>query len=130
MLTVEMVIDLHAADVDQLGSSLPSSAEIGHRILDGTSEIGLAFDVHRERAQAALAARFRQTDRIEYPLRYSVFGGCRLYLPLAGSGIDRGAGFSLGYRGRSRCGLGRRCNLRSAVAGAPGSCREERQIGR
>lgn len=46
LVAVEMVIDLHAAEVDQLGATRPRRLEGLQRLFLTPAEIGLALDVH------------------------------------------------------------------------------------
>lgn len=83
---MEIDVDLHATDVDQLCAAPLSIFDqaVGSRQIFG--EIRFAFDVDGIGAQRALASRFSQSDRIENTFRYPVAICRSMYLPFA---IDR-----------------------------------------
>lgn len=77
MLPVEVLIDLHAAHIDQDRAAVPGALEGLQRFLKSFKVVGLAFDIHRVGLQASLAPRLRQTDGIKDALRNAEFGcGC------------------------------------------------------
>ena len=62
IFTVIIVVDLHAADVDELRAAAAGDVELPHRILFRGRKDRLAFDVHGIGIERALAAGLRQTD--------------------------------------------------------------------
>lgn len=80
---VEMVVDLHAAEIDEHGSLPTCLIEDVERDGRALREDGLALDVECPRLQRSLLAGFRQTDGIENSLRNPVFGGRPVDFPLA-----------------------------------------------
>lgn len=81
--TVEVDVDLHAADVDQLCAV--ASCVVHQLIGFGKAgrKKGLALDVDGIGAERSLAARLRQSDGIEDAFWYVILTGCRLDLTLA-----------------------------------------------
>lgn len=73
VLGMVVVVDLHAAEVDQLDALAARVLEGGTRLRRRTGEDGLAGDVEGIGLQATPDAGFRQTDRVEYSRRYAVF---------------------------------------------------------
>lgn len=90
MLTVIVMIDLHAAEIDQLRAAALRSLEGQNRLPLRTWIEHLALDVQRIRVQRSFASRLRQPDGIEYAFGYPVFGGRRLDLPFASPVGGRG----------------------------------------
>lgn len=62
ILPVKVLIDLHAADVDELRATPPRDNESIDGLTLVIEEHRLAFHVHREGLERSLATRFRQTD--------------------------------------------------------------------
>lgn len=60
MLSMEVLVDLHAADVNENGSALPGALETLERLLEPVEVIGLAFDIHGIGLKASLAPRLRK----------------------------------------------------------------------
>lgn len=60
MLSMEMLVDLHAADVDENGAALPGALKAFERLLEPVEVIGLALDIHGIGLKAPLAPRLRQ----------------------------------------------------------------------
>lgn len=85
MLSVEVVIDLHASDVDQLPPLTPRGIEHSKRFLRRDRVIRLALDVHRIGVETSLPPRFGEADGVEDALGNAVFGSCGLDLPFAGT---------------------------------------------
>lgn len=83
ILSVKILIDLHAADVDQLCAALFCRREGLQSSVLGPGEKRPAFDIECVRIERSLAPRLRQADRIEDPFRYPVFRRRRLDLPFA-----------------------------------------------
>ena len=83
------VIDLHAADVDQPRAAPARFLEARQGLRGRSREMGLALDIQRERAERALAARFRQPHRIENAFGNAVSAGRGLDLPFTGSAAAR-----------------------------------------
>lgn len=77
MLSVEVLVDLHASNVDKDRTAFPGLLEGSESLLQAIEVIGFAFDIHGIRLKAALPARFRQSDRIEYALWNSELGSRR-----------------------------------------------------
>lgn len=74
MLSVEVLVDLHAADVDEDRAAFPRTLESLKRFLQFIEVIGFAFDIHGEGLKAALAPRLGETDRIEDAFGYAELG--------------------------------------------------------
>ena len=91
---VKMVVDLHATKVDQNSPPAARLFENGERVVRTGGENGLPFDVQRPGLQGTLLARFGETNRIENPLRDTIFGSGPMDLLLAKSRLVRlrGAG--------------------------------------
>lgn len=62
ILSVKVLVDLHAADVDKLRATPPRSNESIDGLALTIEEHCLAFHVHRERLKRSLASRFRQPN--------------------------------------------------------------------
>lgn len=62
ILPVKVLVDLHAADVDELCATLPRGNESIDGLTLAIEEHRLAFHVHREGLKRSLASRFCQTD--------------------------------------------------------------------
>lgn len=60
MLPMEVLVDLHAADVDENGAALPGALKAFERLLEPVEVIGLAFDIHGIGLKTSLAPRLRQ----------------------------------------------------------------------
>lgn len=80
--SVKMDIDLHAADIDQLGAALAGGVNQLECLRQAGGKICLPLDIDGVRAQRSLAARFRQADRIENAFRNAIPACGSLYLPL------------------------------------------------
>lgn len=74
---MEVIIDLHAAEVDQLGTARARLLEALQGLALAACEIGLALDVQCVRLQRPFTAGLRETDRIEDAGGNVVFGSCR-----------------------------------------------------
>lgn len=77
MLSVEVLVDLHASNVDKDRAAFPGLLEGSESLLQAIEVIGFAFDIHGIRLKAALPARLRQSDRIEYALWDAKLGSRR-----------------------------------------------------
>ena len=95
LVAVEMVVDLHAAEVDQLGAACPRRLEGLQRLLLVPAEIGLALDIHGIGLQRSLPAGLGETDGIEDAGRDIVFRRRREDFTLAAARRRR-------FRGRRR----------------------------
>src|SRR4051794_17996917 len=60
-----VVVDLHAAEVDQRGAVAAGFLEGGDRCASRCRKYGLSLDIQRIGLQASLVAGLRQADRIE-----------------------------------------------------------------
>ncbi len=74
VLAVEVLVDLHAADVDEHRAPFPRPLETVESFVQVFEIIGLSFDVHREWREAALPARLGQPNRIENALWNTILG--------------------------------------------------------
>ena len=86
VLPMKVLVDLHAADVDEFRATLPRGNESTDGLTLAIEEHRLAFHVHRERLKRSLASRFRQTDGIEDAFRYRILRRGGLYFPLTSTG--------------------------------------------
>ena len=80
---VEVDVDLHAADVDQLCAV---ASCVFHQLIGlrkATREKGLSLNVDGIGTERPLAASLRQSDRIEDAFGYVILTGCRLDLTFA-----------------------------------------------
>ena len=86
-----MMVDLHAADVDQLRAARALGGEALQRLLEAGRMNGAPVDVHVPRAQRAGMAGFGQTDRIEDIERNAVLArGARHFLLAKLGGLGAG----------------------------------------
>ena len=85
MLSVEVLIDLHTADVDEDRAAFPRPLERLERFLQLIEVIGFAFDIHGKGLKAALAPRFGEAHRIEDAFGYAELGGGRTDGALTGT---------------------------------------------
>jgi hypothetical protein len=60
-----VVVDLHAAEIDQLGAAAPGLFEGRNGRAPGWRKYGFPFDIQRIWLQAALVAGLRQANRVE-----------------------------------------------------------------
>lgn len=90
LLTMKVLIDLHATHVDQNGTALPCVLKGLQGILQPIEIMRLSLNVHGIGLQAALAPGFRQADRIEDALGDAVFGSRGTDCAFTGSAIGRG----------------------------------------
>ena len=67
MTAMEMMIDLHAADVDQPGTAFPRFFEAAQGFIQTRSEKSGAMKIEREGLQRSPLPGFGQTDRIKHP---------------------------------------------------------------
>lgn len=87
MLPMEMLIDLHAAHIDQNRAVFSGVLESLQGVLQSVEIMRLALDVHGEGLQASLPSGLRQADRVEDALRDTIFGRCGTDGALTGSAI-------------------------------------------
>jgi len=82
ILTMVVLVDLHAADVDELRARSARHIDLPQGVLLGGWKEGLPFDVQRVRVEGSLAPRLGQAHGIEYALGDTVFecGGLNLHL--------------------------------------------------
>lgn len=85
MFSVEVLIDLHAADVNEDRAAFPRPLERLERFLQFIEVIGFTFDIHGEGLKAALAPRLGETHRIEYAFGDTELGGGRTDGALTGT---------------------------------------------
>lgn len=60
VLPMEVLVDLHAADVNENGAAFPGALKAFKRLLEPVEVIGFAFDIHGIGLKAPLAPRLRQ----------------------------------------------------------------------
>lgn len=70
-----MVVNLHAAEVDQDGALPFGLVENRYRLVRGTGEVGLALDVQRPGLKRSFPAGFGQSDRIKDAFGNLIFAG-------------------------------------------------------
>ncbi len=85
MLAMVVLVNLHAADIDEFGTGSESAVKLVQRLLFGCRENGLSFHIHSIGIEGALTTGFRQTDRIEDSFRDTIFSGSGLYFSLTGA---------------------------------------------
>jgi hypothetical protein len=83
ILAMEVLVDLHATNIYQLGARLPGSCELLQCSIFGRGKEGFSLDVESVGIERSPATCFRQADRIENALRNSIFGSGGLDLTLA-----------------------------------------------
>ncbi len=86
MLAMEMVIDLHAAEIDEFCTLCAGRGKALEDSLGAFLEEGPALDVHGIGLQRSLPARFGETHRIQDAGRDAVFGSGIDDFTLAGAG--------------------------------------------
>ncbi|MNZ93404.1 hypothetical protein D3C78_1124670 [compost metagenome] len=77
---MEIMIYLHAAEVDQLGAVALRRLESHQGFLGGGRKYRFSLDIHGIGIEPPLAARLGQAHRIENPLRHAIFACRRLDL--------------------------------------------------
>ena len=80
---MEMVIDLHASEIDQLGSGRARLVKIRQRLIAGFRKDSLSLDIESPWLKRSLASCLGQTDGIEDAFRNLVFGCSRADFALA-----------------------------------------------
>src|SRR3954464_2473760 len=95
-VAVIVVVDLHAAEVDQLDPPSSHGFEVGDRVVHIFGEYGLSIGAESVRMKRAAPAGLGQADRVENAERNSVLLGRTRHLALARARIvgrsSRGAG--------------------------------------
>src|SRR3954447_7275372 len=95
-VAVIVMIDLHAAEVDQLDPPSSHGFEVGDRVVHVLGEYGLSVGAERVRVKCAAPPGLGQADRVENAERNSVLLGRTRHLALARARIvgrsSRGAG--------------------------------------
>lgn len=86
MITVIVVVDLHAAEVDQCLALASRVLERGERFAAAAWKDGFSFYIHGVRLKAALLSGLGQADRVEDARRHAVAIGGAQDLRLAGIG--------------------------------------------
>lgn len=94
-LAMEMMVDLHATEVDQNGTLETCLLEDGKRIIGAVCEDGLPFNVERPGLQRTLLARFSKPHRVEDALRHAILGSGPVDLLLTKTGEARLGGAGL-----------------------------------
>lgn len=117
---VEVVVDLHAADIDQLSAGLPRLFEFRQRLRQSLREVGWAFDIQRIGMQRAAPAGFGERDSIENTQRHAVLRSCACHLALANKRI-------IGLIGRVRGSASSRSRRRSGGADCQTKCKDRRE---
>ena len=86
-----MVVDLHAAEIDQRLAVTTGRLEGGKRLAPALREDSFSFYIHGVRLKAALPSRFGKTDGIENARGYAIaIGGTQdLRLARIGGGLRR-----------------------------------------
>lgn len=83
VLTMEVMVDLHASNVDQLATLPLCRVELSKRLLLRRRKVCLSLYIHSVRVKAPLTASFSQSYRVEDALRHTIFGCRRLDFLLA-----------------------------------------------
>lgn len=85
ILTMIMLVDLHAADIDEPRTTLPCRLESLQGLIARHGEDSPSLDVERIGLERSLSARFRQADGIQDPFRYAIFRRRRMNFPFTGA---------------------------------------------
>jgi hypothetical protein len=75
ILAMEVLVDLHATNIYQLGARLSGRCKLVQRGIFGRGEEGFSLDVESVGIKRSPATCFRQADRIENAFWDVVFGG-------------------------------------------------------
>ncbi|MNE60175.1 hypothetical protein D3C80_1553040 [compost metagenome] len=78
---MEIVVYLHASQVDQLGAVALCRLESGQCLLGGGGKYRFSLNIHGVGVKPTLATGLGQADRIENSLRHAVFAGGGLNFP-------------------------------------------------
>lgn len=81
---MEVMVDLHTADIDQLDALAAGVVEDLDRTVTTGGKDCLALDIHGVGLKRSLASRLRQADGVQDALRNAVAGCSSAYLTLTG----------------------------------------------
>lgn len=102
MTPVEMVVDLHAADVDELGAGFARLLEFQQGFLQSLRKVGWPFDIERIGVQRAAPPGLGQRDGIKDAERHPIFRRCARHLALANERVVRLDAGRVSRRGAGR----------------------------